>query len=67
MCIRDSPIRAPAVPPAGTAQNLSFPLDEESAIPAPRIPPINEPSLQSLSSIFLAWLWPAQGITTSTS
>ena len=57
---------APAVPPRGTAQNLSFPREEVSAIPAPRIPPINEPSLQSLVSIFVAFC-PSQGITTSTS
>ena len=58
---------APAVPPAGTAQNRSFPLEEDNAIPAPRIPPITDPSLQSLSSIFSVLLLPPQGITTSTS
>ena len=47
-------VRERAVPAGGTAQNLSFPLDEDNAIPAPRIPPITEPSLQSLSSIFSA-------------
>ena len=59
-------MRAPAVPPNGTAQNLSLPLDEERAKPAPRRPPMNEPSLQSLVSNSLV-LSPPQGISTSIS
>ena len=45
------PIRAPAVPPAGTAHHLSFPLVADIVMPAPSKPPIMLPSLQLLSSI----------------
>ena len=45
-------MRAPAVPPAGIAHHLSLPLELEIASPAPKSPPINEPSLQSFISFF---------------